>query len=264
MPPVPGQAWGRFPYVSPEQAAGEDALPASDVYAVGLLLYEMLSGRPPFRSADASSVAMQHLRREPIPLQSLATQVPLPLAQVVHKALAKEPAARYRNAGLMAHILRSLLEPKPVHRLFVPPPPTPFPVGDSDAESHRPETVAERKEPDGVDWLMIGLIIAALLAVLGLIPLWRTVYSRYSSASPRPSYSLRNSLDRDELLFRWHAGSEGAYPVERQVDLRAGRSQKQHLLPAPSGQHNTEPLALRLSIAPSYVQNPLQGASGTG
>jgi serine/threonine-protein kinase len=262
--PVPGQAWGLFAYISPEQAAGEDALPASDVYAVGLLLYEMLSGRPPFRSADASSVAMQHLRREPIPLQSLATQVPLPLAQVVHKALAKEPAARYRNAGQMGHILRSLLEPKPARRLVVPPPPTPFPEGGYGAASHRPEADEEQKEPDGVDWLMVGLIIAALLAVLGLIPLWRTVYSRYATAPPGPSSSLRRSLDQDELLFRWDGGSEGTYVVGREDDWRAGRSQKRHLLPAPPGQHNIEPVALPLSTAPPYVQNPLQGAGGTG
>ena len=111
---------------------------------------------------------------------------------------------------------------------------------------------------------MIGLIIAALLAVLGLIPLWRTVYSRYAAASPRPSSSLRHSLDQDALLFRWDAGSEGTYPVVREDDRRAGRLQRRHLVPVPSGQHNTEPVTLQLSTALCYVRNPLQGASGTG
>jgi serine/threonine protein kinase len=278
-PPVPAQAWGRFPYVSPEQAAGEDALPASDVYAVGLLRYEMLSGRPPFRSSDMSSVAMQHLSREPIPLQSLAAQVPVPLAQIMHKALTKQPAARYRNAGQMAHITRSPLEPKPAatgpepasprtappaQRLFAPPPPAPFPEGDVGATSRRPEIDCGHKEPDGVDWLIIGLIIAALLAVLGLIPLWRTIYYRYAAASPSPSSSLRHSLGQDGLLVRWDEGSERAYPVGREDDRRAGRSQGRHLLTAPSRQPSAEPVAPRLSTALPCVQDPLQGQSGTG
>jgi serine/threonine protein kinase len=279
LPPLPGQEWGRFPYVSPEQAAGEDALPASDVYAVGLLLYEMLSGRPPFRSTDASSVAMQHLRREPIPLQSLAAQVPLPLAQVVHKALAKEPAARYRNPGQLAHILRTLLEPKPVYtkpepvsphtvppvqRLIVPPPPAPYAEGEYDAVPYRPKIDDWQEEPEGVDWVMVGLIIAALLAVLGLIPLWRTVYRRYAVASPRPSSLFMHRLDQDELLVRWDAEGESMRPVGREDARKTGRSQGWHLLLAPSRQPNTRPVALRLSTARWCVQNSLQGLSGTG
>jgi serine/threonine protein kinase len=279
LSPLPGQAWGRFPYISPEQAAGEDALPASDVYAVGLLLYEMLSGRPPFGYADASSVAMQHLRREPIPLQSLAAQVPLPLAQVVHKALAKEPAARYRNAGQLAHILRSLLEPKPAHtnpeptsphtvppvqRLIVPPPPALYPEGHYNAAPYRPRIDDWQEEPEGVDWLMIGLIIAALLAALGLIPLWRTVYRRYAVESPRPSSLLMHWLDQDKLLVRWDPEGESMRPAGREDARMTGRSQDWPVLPAPSRQPNTRYVALRLSTALRCVQNSLQGLSGTG
>jgi serine/threonine protein kinase len=116
VPSPPDQPWGRFPYISPEQAAGEDIHPASDVYAIGSLLYEMLSGRPPFRAADRTVLVLQHLRQDPPSLQILVPQVPLPLSQIVQKALAKEPSARYRNASQLAHILRSqlalrLLEP---------------------------------------------------------------------------------------------------------------------------------------------------------
>ncbi len=210
FPAPSGRSWGRFPYLSPEQAAGETALPASDVYVLGLMLYEMLTGRLPFHSDDPTDLALQHLRQEPIPLQTLIPHIPVPLAQIVHKALAKEPAARYRNAGQLAHILRSHVgaqaepqvgplpappAPEPVVRqprdlaqeppLVLPParpsPPVwlPEPVYGPGAE---PEYWIE--EPAGVDWLMIGLIIAALVAVLGLIPLWRTVYRRYTPPTP--------------------------------------------------------------------------------
>jgi len=188
-PAVPGQPWGRLPYVSPEQAAGEDAHPASDVYAVGLLLYEMLAGRPPFRPGDDAMVALQHLRYDPPSLQVLAPNVPLPLAQIVHKSLSKEPSARYRNAGQLAHILRAQFglpeaaQPLPdaERQLVVPPPPS-----REIERAYQPAAQAYdwSAEPTAVDWVLIGLLIAALVAVLGLIPLWRVVYRSYALPPP--------------------------------------------------------------------------------
>jgi serine/threonine-protein kinase len=197
-----GQPWGRLPYLSPEQAAGDDVHPTSDVYVVGSLLYEMLSGQPPFQADDATSLALQHLRKEPVPLQALVPQIPLPLAQIVHKALAKEPAARYRNAGQLAHILRAQVghgvapaaRGPAGQRLVVPPPPAAYP-----SPEYYPgaETAYQAEEPAGVDWLLVGLIIAAMVAVLGLVPLWRTVYRRYAVPSTE---SVPGSYHRLEEL----------------------------------------------------------------
>jgi len=197
-PAPPGQPWGRFPYLSPEQAAGEKVHPASDVYVIGSLLYELLTGRPPFWGSSETVLAVQHLHQEPPALQVLRPDVPLPLAQIVHKALAKEPAARYRHAGQLAHILRAQLAPwlaEPAPPVQVPArpappirPPTPYPS----AGVYGPDAEAGdwAEEPEGVDWLMIALIIAALVAVLGLIPLWRAVYRRYSAPQPSPAAVL--------------------------------------------------------------------------
>ncbi len=180
-----GKPWGRTPYLSPEQAAGEMAHPASDVYAIGLLLYEMLAGRRPFEASEESELILQHLRREPPPLRTWVPDLPPPLAQIVHKALAKEPAARYRNAGQLAHILRSQLkEPEeappagPAERFVVP-----APVVERGYEP-RVEPGGREVAGTGVDWLMVVLFLAALAAILGLIPLWRTVYQRYSPPQP--------------------------------------------------------------------------------
>ena len=207
----PGKPWGRFPYLSPEQAAGDEIHPSSDVYVIGLLLYEMLAGQPPFDSADESTLALQHMRQTPTPLQALAPRVPQSLAQIVHKSLAKEPAARYRNAGQVATILRSqiphtgteneqlgagVMEPAIIHptpateHLVIPPPHSGPAVQGS---YHHGQTGIWVGKPGGVDWLMIALIIAALISVLGLIPLWHSVYRRYSApppGSPVFSYSL--------------------------------------------------------------------------
>jgi hypothetical protein len=90
-------------------------------------------------------------------------------------------------------------------------------------------------------------------------------WARPEGAMPNDRYRLlAEEGDQVELLLRWDEGSEGTYVAGREDDRRAGGSQKRHLLPAPSGQHDTEPVALRLSTALSYVQNPHQAASGTG
>jgi serine/threonine-protein kinase len=202
---LPGRSWGRSPYLSPEQSAGEKVQPSSDVYVIGSLLYAMLTGRPPFRTSDETMLALQHLRQEPPALQILVPELPTPLAQIVHSALAKEPAARYRNAGQLAHILSGQLaarrapeavptvepqaaaaawsRPSTQERLVVPPPP-PRPV---QRAYEFIEDEAWDEEWKGVDWLMIGLLILATIAVLGLIPLWRTVYQRYAVPPPLPT-----------------------------------------------------------------------------
>ncbi len=183
---------GRTPYLSPEQAAGEVVHPATDVYLIGCLLYHMLTGRPPFYGKDEAVLALRHRGQEPPALQVLAPDVPEPLARIVHEALAKEPAARYRNAGQLAHILRAQLgagetaSPLPAReRLLVPAPPL--------AAYDNPivEWQDGAEEPQEVDWLLVALVVAALIAVLGLIPLWRTVYQRYA-APPPAGYQSQN------------------------------------------------------------------------
>ena len=213
-----GLPWGRLPYISPEQAAGREVQPASDVYVIGSLLYEMLTGRPPFRDRDPDVLAIRHLRHEPPALQILAPQVPPALADIVHAALAKEPATRYRSASQFAHILRSQLTPlrpsppseplvvdqapAPEH-LVVPPPPASSPA--ATWASHRIEELSD--EPTSVDWLAIALLIAALIAVLGLIPLWRTVYQRY--AAPVPASAPASSFQPEDGFLSTQLGIEG-------------------------------------------------------
>jgi hypothetical protein len=220
---APGRPWGAFPYLSPEQAAGEIAHPAADVYVIGSLLYEMLTGRPPFLAQDPAVLVVRHLRQDPPSLEVLAPDVPPPLAQIVRKALAKEPAARYRNAGQLAHILRSQVglaqaEPavaRPIERrerLVAP--------VLSAAESHRTEADFGEwtEEPGGMDWLMVALVIAALIAVLGLIPLWRAVYRRYSVPPPTLTPALWQTLS-EEMVWARPEGGRGAGQAKGNEEL---------------------------------------------
>ena len=89
-------------YMAPEQARGRETTPASDVYGVGVVLYEMLAGQPPFRGEAAVDVAVRHLQDPPPPLPA---HVPPALAAVVLRALAKDPADRYPDGGALADAL---------------------------------------------------------------------------------------------------------------------------------------------------------------
>jgi serine/threonine-protein kinase len=96
---------GRPVYMSPEQSRGRPIGPASDVYAAGVLLYELLAGQPPFDGDNHVEVAMKHLN-DPVP--PLVERIDPRLAAVVYRALAKEPADRFQSAAEMAVALRAV------------------------------------------------------------------------------------------------------------------------------------------------------------
>jgi eukaryotic-like serine/threonine-protein kinase len=94
-------------YVSPERVAGEPATPASDIYSLGAVLYELLCGRPPFLGGSPALVARAHLHDPPLPVRRLAPGVPPRLAEACEAALAKDPAGRPSSAAALATRLRA-------------------------------------------------------------------------------------------------------------------------------------------------------------
>lgn len=175
--------WGSPQYFSPEQAGGEAPSPASDVYSLGIVLYEMLVGRLPFGSPTASELSRMHREVLPTPPSKYNSQIPSELEQIILKVLAKEPAARYRTADHLGRVLVSFSKDQlsnaketdtEVQAVSIP------------TKRHRPETVpSEAAKPDSpinIDWMTIALGLLTLLSVGGLIPFWIWVY--YSINSP--------------------------------------------------------------------------------
>jgi serine/threonine-protein kinase len=97
--------WGSPHYFAPEQARGERPTPSSDVYSIGIVMFEMLTGRLPYVGTNQQELAMAHIR-ERVPLVTeFNPNVPEALAQVIYKVMSKEPAARYRIADQLGHVL---------------------------------------------------------------------------------------------------------------------------------------------------------------
>lgn len=210
------QVWGTPQYFSPEQAAGEMPTPASDVYAIGVLMFEMLTGRLPFQAESHTALALKHIQEPPPPITIYNPSVPKQLEQIINKLLAKEPAGRYRTAGQLGRILGAYKErgqaetgtvyPAPLVAAYQAQPqtsvsqpptavsPTNIPVAEQKTqiyhhlstdgdESPTQSTPAQRviripanETAPGSDWTAIALGVIALIALLGLIPLWLMVY----------------------------------------------------------------------------------------
>ncbi len=169
-----GAVMGTATYFSPEQAQGLDVDGRSDVYSLGVVLYEMLAGAPPFRNDNPVAVAYQHVSEEPEPLGRRAPGVPVPLQQITMRALVKDPERRYRSADEMRADLLRFERNQPVSEetrtalvvtLDDTPPATQLAPAAPPRGGIPPEVARKRRNPWGV--AAVVLLLLALAALVG-------------------------------------------------------------------------------------------------
>ena len=107
---IGGKAMGSVHYISPEQAKGEETDRKSDIYSVGVMMYEMLSGKLPFDADDVVEVALKQISDQPKSLQELNPTIPHGLVEITEKAMAKLPANRYASAAEMLDALNAFVD----------------------------------------------------------------------------------------------------------------------------------------------------------
>ncbi len=189
--------WGSPQYFSPEQAAGEAPSPASDVYSLGVVMFEMLTTRLPFEDPSAEELARMHRDLPPPSIRKYNPAISSSLEQILLKVLAKEPASRYRTADQLGRVLvtftqqaaaATIAQPAktstPQNETVLSPsrqdwnnPPRPEPVYNRPARQLANDTGPNLvSNPLDIDWLTLVLGLFALIAVGGLIPFCMWVY----------------------------------------------------------------------------------------
>lgn len=170
---------GTAQYLSPEQARGESVDARSDVYSTGCLLYELLTGQPPFTGDSPVAVAYQHVREDPTPPSYVNPDVPRMLDAIVLKAMAKNPANRYQSGAEMRADLVRAISGRPVEATPVmsdeerttvlggpvhhgpPPMMTGMPRG-----GHEPEEEPRRR---GTAFVLLGVGVVAVFVIVALV-----------------------------------------------------------------------------------------------
>lgn len=192
-----GMAVGTAAYMAPEQASGDAVGPPADLYAVGVILYELLTGRLPFPGENPVQVMYRHVNEMPEPPRALNRGVPLSVEAVVLRALAKDPLDRFPDARTMRNALMNpgSASAETIAAPTVPPPSTP------DTDQHRyvspvpePRVAPQRRRrvappPPASRWpvVLLVLVILGLIAILWLLLQSDGFAGLSSDADPTPT-----------------------------------------------------------------------------
>ncbi len=244
-----GMAVGTPEYMAPEQAAGAPAGPAADIYALGAMLYQLLTGQPPFRGDTPAEVLQALTFAEPVAPRRFRPRLPRDLETIALKAIEKEPTRRYPTAEAMAEDLRRFLAGEPIWA-------QPLRVWERIAKW------ARRRPAQAV--LSTALAAVIVLSLVGITALWIEAaaardHARVAAAVANSAATEARRRSDDERRARYRAGIAAAASALALNNFdSARRNLKRPRRNTATGSGGTSP---RSSTTPRPGSGPLTGPS---
>lgn len=177
--------WGSPQYFSPEQAGGKKMSPASDVYSMGVVMYQIFTGQPPFIATTSGDMARLHRSATPVPPREINPFISEELEEVMLKVLSKEPSARYRTADQLGRVLQLIEDQEDDFQANLTPEDVQFKVPNRPRPTNRNPIDSVQPDNEAVidlDWVAILLGLTAVTAVGGLVPFSIWVYNNFFPA----------------------------------------------------------------------------------
>ncbi|HEY0277938.1 MAG TPA: PASTA domain-containing protein, partial [Solirubrobacterales bacterium] len=226
-----GSVMGTPHYLSPEQAQGFEVTAVSDLYSVGVMLYEALTGRVPFEGESAVAVAMKQVSQMPQRPSSIQPRVSPPLDAVVMRALEKDPGQRFQSAdAFIAALDQAMREPAAAGRgtqAFAALPPVVAPEGE---DGEDPEAARKRRR----NWWIIAALVAIVIgAIIGIFA------SRSTPTTPVPNVQGR-SLQRAEEILEGAGFTITQPPLKVHRQVERGTVLEQDPIASPPGDESDE------------------------
>ena len=223
-----GAVMGTATYFSPEQAQGGNPDPRSDLYSLGIVMYEMAAGRPPFQGDNPVAIAYKQVHDTPPRITTYAPSVPPAYEAIVMKLLAKAPTARYPSADDLRMDLRRFRDGLPVAALAGAAAATTVTpsVADTTVQPATPPTqvVTQPPRPTGPPagpyvpdeprrngWYVLGAVLAVLLIAVGAVILYNTLKSDDASAN---QVTVIDFTNKQIAEAKTAAQAQGLVPVE--------------------------------------------------